>query len=52
MQDWTIRISAGTVRALTEDQFAADFVEAAEALIADQMAKIRQLKQRHYADES
>lgn len=51
MQDWTIRITAGTVRALTEDQFAACVAEAADDLIADQLAKIRLLKEEHYADE-
>jgi hypothetical protein len=48
METWTVRIAAGTVRALTEEEFAARVSEAAHDLIADQKTKIWQMKQRHY----
>jgi hypothetical protein len=48
MQSWRIRIAPGTVRALNETQFAEQFREAATALIRNQFAGIRALKNRIY----
>jgi hypothetical protein len=49
MRDWTVRIAENTVRTLREDQFVAAVGEAAAALIQDQFAKIRRLKDEIYA---
>ncbi|GAA5179526.1 hypothetical protein GCM10023322_09740 [Rugosimonospora acidiphila] len=48
MQSWRMRIAPGTVRTLNEAQFAQQFREAATALIRDQFAGIRALRNRIY----
>ncbi|GIG91435.1 hypothetical protein [Plantactinospora endophytica] len=48
MRIWTVRVADGTVRSLTEEEFAARVSEAAGELIRDQFAKIRVLKHRVY----
>lgn len=48
MREWTVRIANGTIRRLTEEQFTVRVQEAATALIRDQFAKIRFLKDRYY----
>lgn len=48
MRHWTVRIADGTVRRLTEEQFAAGVRDAARELISDQFAKIRELKREIY----
>jgi hypothetical protein len=48
MQTWRMRIAPGTVRVLNETQFAAQFREAASAVIRNQFAGIRALKNRIY----
>jgi hypothetical protein len=49
MQTWTVRIAKASIRVLDEDEFAVRAREAAAALIADQFAKIRTLKDRFYS---
>jgi hypothetical protein len=49
MQDITVEIVPGTVRELTEDQFARQTKEAVTILIQDHMAKVRDLRIRFYA---
>jgi hypothetical protein len=49
MQDITVEIVPGTVRELTEDQFAARTKEAVTILIQDYMAQVRDLRIRFYA---
>jgi hypothetical protein len=48
MRHWTVRIADGTVRTLTEEQFASGVREAARELINDQFAKVQELKQKIY----
>lgn len=48
MRRWQVRIANGTIRALDEDAFAERAREAAAALIEDQLAKVRVLKDQHY----
>jgi hypothetical protein len=48
MRSWQVRIAPGTLRALDERQFIAGFGEAAQALIRDQFAGIRVLKNNVY----
>jgi hypothetical protein len=48
MRRWTIRIKRGTVRALSEEEFAVRAGEAASELIRDQFSKIKELKRRIY----
>lgn len=48
MRSWTVQIKNGTVRALSEDEFAARVREAARLLINDQFAKVRALKLKIY----
>ncbi|MGI5215514.1 hypothetical protein [Plantactinospora sp. CA-290183] len=48
MQVWTVRIADGTVRRLTEQEFAARVQEAAGQLIRDQFRKIGLLKAKIY----
>ncbi|GIF12392.1 hypothetical protein [Actinoplanes teichomyceticus] len=48
MRSWWVRIAPGTLRVLDERQFAARFGEAAHALIRDQFAGIRALKNHVY----
>lgn len=48
MRDWTVRIAPGTVTALTADEFADEAAAAGGALVRDQFAQIRGLKDRIY----
>ena len=48
MNDFTARITRGTVRELREREFVARVREAAAALIEDYRAQVRELKKRHY----
>jgi hypothetical protein len=48
MQDPQVRITAGTLRELSEDQFVARTKEAVTALAEDYQAKIRELKVRFF----
>jgi hypothetical protein len=48
MHDITVRIVPGTLRALSEHEFAADTTEAVTALLADRRAKVRELKMRYF----
>ena len=48
MQEVTVRVADGTVRALTEHQFADRTREAATALAQDHLGKIRELKLHIY----
>jgi hypothetical protein len=50
MQEWTVRIADGTLRTLTENEFAARVSEAAGQLINDQRTKIDVL-QLEYDDD-
>jgi hypothetical protein len=49
MQDITVEIVPGTVRELTENQFAVRTKEAVTILIQNYMAKVRDLRIRFYA---
>jgi hypothetical protein len=49
MRRWQVRIADGTVHALDEFAFAERVREAAAALIEDQLAKVRVLKDQHYS---
>jgi hypothetical protein len=49
MQDLTVEIVPGTVRELTENQFAVRTKEAVTILIQNYMAKVRDLRIRFYA---
>ncbi|MFC4107592.1 hypothetical protein ACFOX0_16890 [Micromonospora zhanjiangensis] len=51
MLRWSVTVADGTLRTLTEQEFADRVGEAAARLIADQMAKIRVLKDRCYGRE-
>ena len=48
MHDMTVRITPGTLRVLSEREFAADTREAVTALLADRRAKVRELKMRYF----
>ncbi|BCJ44415.1 hypothetical protein GCM10010168_12290 [Actinoplanes ianthinogenes] len=48
MRAWHVWITAGALRVLDERQFSAGFGEAAQAVIRDQFAGIRDLKTRIY----
>lgn len=48
MRSWTVRIREGTLRRLTEEQFAAHMRAAVSAFITDQYAKVRALKLEIY----
>jgi hypothetical protein len=48
MREWTVRIQPGTLRALTETQFAVGVGEAAAGLIADQRERLRDIAVRTY----
>ena len=48
MNDFTARITRGTVRDLREREFVALVEEAAAALLADYRAQVRELKKRYY----
>lgn len=48
MAHWTIRIAPGTHRQLTEDAFCRSFAAVGSALIADQFAQIRRVKDAVY----
>ncbi|BCY05676.1 hypothetical protein [Actinoplanes sp. L3-i22] len=48
MRSWRVRIAPGTQRALDERQFAVSFGAAAHALIRDQFAGVRVLKNHVY----
>jgi hypothetical protein len=48
MRNWVVRIAPGTLRTLTEDEFAEATGAAGEALVRDQFARIRALKNRIY----
>lgn len=48
LRDFTVRIPRGTIRAVPEATFVASANEAAGALVADHLAKIRELKRRHF----
>nr|MDT0657600.1 hypothetical protein [Micromonospora sp. DSM 115978] len=48
MRFWVVHIAAGTVRLLTEPEFAERAAEAARELITDQQARVRALKDRCY----
>jgi hypothetical protein len=51
MVRWSVKIADGTLRALTEQEFTDRVRETGAHLIADQMAKIRALKDRCYGRE-
>jgi hypothetical protein len=51
MRTWAVRVAEGTIRELDEHEFATRVYEASHAMINDQFAKIRQLKNYCYADE-
>ena len=48
LHDITVTITRGTMRALSESEFAADTREAVTALLADRKAKVRELKMRYF----
>ncbi|HJP73807.1 MAG TPA: hypothetical protein VJ914_06045 [Pseudonocardiaceae bacterium] len=48
LRDFRVRIPPGTIRAVPEATFVASANEAAGAFVADHLAKIRELKQRHF----
>ena len=48
MAHWTIRIQPGTHRELSEDAFCRSFAAAAGAMIADQFAQVRRVKDAVY----
>jgi hypothetical protein len=51
MRDWTVAVAPGALRQLPEEEFAAQVAVAARELIADQVAKIRELKVAIYDPE-
>jgi hypothetical protein len=51
MRAFAVRIAEGALATLTEEEFAARAYEASHAMIADQFAKIRQLKDYCFAGE-
>lgn len=48
MENFSVEISPGTVREISEDQFTASVSEAATRLIEDFQAKVDDLKKRYY----
>jgi hypothetical protein len=52
MRDWQVTIASGTVRALTEHEFAARVAEVGQALLDDLRTKIRQLKRQAFGARS
>ncbi|HEY4024301.1 MAG TPA: hypothetical protein VGM75_36835 [Pseudonocardiaceae bacterium] len=48
LRDFRVRVPPGTIRAVPEATFVASANEAAGALVADHMAKIRELKRRNF----
>ena len=52
MRAWVVRIADGTIRELDEDEFGMRVYEASHAMITDQFAKIRQLKDYVYAGDA
>ena len=48
MESFTVHIKPGTVREISEDQFAANASESATKLIQDFQAKVDELKKRYY----
>jgi hypothetical protein len=48
MRDWTVAIAPGSLRRFREDEFTVRVQEAATALIRDQFAQIRSLKDQIY----
>lgn len=51
MRDWKVKVEPDALRRLREDEFAAQVAVAARELIADQQAKIRELKVSIYDPE-
>lgn len=51
MRTWLVWVADGIIRELDEHEFATRVYQAAHAMIDDQFAKIRQLKNYCYADE-
>jgi hypothetical protein len=47
LRDFSVRIPRGTIREVPERQFVASASEAAATFLADHLAKIRELQQRH-----
>src|SRR5215475_2811586 len=50
MRTWAVRIADGALGSLREEEFTERVYEASHAMILDQFAKIRQLKDYCYAD--
>ncbi|MGH3389976.1 MAG: hypothetical protein ACRDOO_13990 [Actinomadura sp.] len=48
MQRWRVKITDGTLRTLSEEEFSVRVSEAAAALIREQLEKVRELKQQFY----
>lgn len=48
MENFSVRISPGTVREISEDQFSVDAAEAATGLIRDFQRQVEELKKRYY----
>lgn len=48
MESFSVHIKPGTVREISEDQFAANASEAATKLIQDFQVKVDELKKRYY----
>jgi hypothetical protein len=44
MREWKVKVASGAMHQLREDEFTAQVASAARELIADQIAKIRELK--------
>jgi hypothetical protein len=51
MRDWTVHIAPGSLDELREEELTRAVAQAAQALIRDQLDKIRDLKISIYADE-
>ncbi len=51
MQEWKVRVAPDAIRTMREDEFAAQVAVAAQELIGDQRAKIRELKVTTYDPE-
>lgn len=51
MRDWSVHIAPGAIDQMLEDEMTYAAVQAAEALIRDQMTKINELKFSLYQDE-
>jgi hypothetical protein len=48
LREWTVKIKEGALRALHEGEFIGRAADAADALIRDQLDKVRQLRQQVY----